>query len=51
MKPIEDFLLQEMSKAIQKKQELELQLILAEKEYAAIRAAYKAYKEAETCQK
>lgn len=51
MKQVENFLLEEMSKVIEKKQELELQLILAEKEYEAIRAAYKAYKGVDACQK
>ena len=43
MEHIEAFLLDEMSKAIEKKQELELQLLIAEKEYEAIRAAYRAH--------
>ena len=52
MKRAENVLLEEMSKLIEKKQELELQLILAEKEYAAIKRAYKALKvEDEPCQK
>ena len=52
MKQAENVLLEEMSKPIEKKQELELQLILAEKEYAAIKRAYKALKqEDEECQK
>ena len=44
MKHIEDFLLNEMAAAIERKQEAELQLIIAEKEYAAIQAAYRALK-------
>lgn len=43
MKHIEKYLLEEMSKAIEKKQELELQLLIAEKEYESIRAAYRAH--------
>ena len=44
MKHIEEYLLEEMSKAIEKKQELELQLMIAEKEWESIRAAYRALK-------
>lgn len=47
MKQIEDVLLDNLSKAIEKKNELELQLLLAEKEVKAMRAAYKALKEEE----
>lgn len=47
MKRIEDLLLEEMSKAIEKKAEAELQLIIAEREYKALQAAYKAFKEAQ----
>lgn len=47
MKHIEEILLEEMVSAIEKKQEAELRLIIAEKEYAAIQAAYKAYIEAQ----
>ena len=43
MKHVEEFLLEEMTKAIEKKQELELQLLLAEEEYKSLRAAYRAY--------
>lgn len=46
MKQFEDLLLEEMSRAIEKKQELELQLMIAQKEYEAAQAAYRAYKEA-----
>jgi hypothetical protein len=45
MKHIEEYLLEEMSKAIEKKQELELQLMIAEREYESIRAAYRALKQ------
>lgn len=44
MKHIENYLLGEMAAAIERKQEAELQLIIAEKEYAAIQAAYRALK-------
>lgn len=44
MKHIEEFLLNEMTRAIHKKQELELQLMIAEKEYQAIQASYRALK-------
>lgn len=44
LKKVENVMLEEMSKLIEKKQELELQLMIAEKEYAAIRRAYKALK-------
>lgn len=40
---MEKFLLEEMAKAMEKKQELELQLMIAEKEYKALKAAYNAY--------
>jgi hypothetical protein len=43
MKRIDDYLLEQMGAAIEKKQELELQLMIAEKEYQAIQAAYRAY--------
>jgi len=33
MKHIEDFLFEELSKAIEKKNEIEVQLLIAEKEY------------------
>lgn len=45
MKHIEDFLLEAMGKAIEKKQEAQLQLMIAEQEYEAIQAAYRALKE------
>ena len=45
MKHIEDFLFEELSKAIEKKNEIEVQLLIAEKEYQAVRAAYQAYKQ------
>lgn len=45
MKHIEEYLLNEMAAAIERKQEAELQLIIAEKEYEAIRAAYQALKQ------
>ena len=44
MKRFEDTILEEMTKVMEKKQELELQLMIAEKEYAALQAAYRAYK-------
>ena len=44
MKHIEDFLFDELTKAIEKKNELELQLMLAEKECKALKAALTAYK-------
>lgn len=47
MKQVENVMLEEMSKLIEKKQELELQLMIAEKEYEAIRRAYKALKAAD----
>jgi uncharacterized protein (DUF3084 family) len=45
MKHIEDFLFEEMEKAKAKKNELELEFAIAEKEYQALRAAYQAYKQ------
>ena len=48
MKRIEEFLFEEMTKVMEKKQELELQLLIAEQEYEAIKAALKAYKGGET---
>lgn len=47
MKRFEDLMLEEMAKAMEKKQELELQLMIAQKEYDALQAAYRAYKEAQ----
>lgn len=47
MKHVEEYLLEQMAAAIEKKQELELQLLIAEKEYEAIRAAYRALKQHE----
>lgn len=44
MKHIEEYLFNEMVKAMEKKNVLELQLIIAEEELERIRAAYKAYK-------
>lgn len=43
MKQIEKTLFDEMTLAIEKKQELELQLMIAQRECAALEAAYKAY--------
>ena len=44
MEKIEEYLFNEMVKAMEKKNVLELQLIIAEEELQRIRAAYKAYK-------
>lgn len=47
MEQIKTYLLQEMTKALEKQNELELQLMIAKKEYNAISKAYKAYVESE----
>lgn len=41
---MEEILLNALTKAIEKKNELELQYIIAEQEYEALLRAYKAYK-------
>lgn len=45
MKHIENYLLTELAAAIEKKQQAELELMIAEKEYEAIQAAYRALKQ------
>ena len=47
MKNIETNLLNELCAAIEKKQELQLQLIIAEREVEELRETYRAYKEKE----
>ena len=43
MTNVEQYLLEQMTEVMEKKHELELQLMIAEQEYAAIQAAYRAY--------
>ena len=43
MKDMEKYLFDEMTKAIENKHELELRLLIAEKECQALQAAYKAF--------
>lgn len=51
MKLIEEVILQELAEVIERKNQLELELQIAEAEYKAILAAYKAYKGVDACQK
>lgn len=43
MTKTEKYLLDEMTKAMELKNELELQLLIAEQEYEKVQAAYRAY--------
>lgn len=43
MKPFEEYLLEELTKAAEKRDECSIQLNIAQKEYEAIRAAYQAF--------
>lgn len=52
MKLIEEVILQELAEVIERKNQLELELQIAEAEYKAILAAYKGYKGVDKeCQK
>jgi hypothetical protein len=44
MDRIETMLFDELTKAIEKKQQAEMELLIAEREYSAIQAAYRSYK-------
>jgi hypothetical protein len=45
MDKIEEYLLHEFTKVLEKKNELELQLTIVKQDYEKVLAAYKAYKE------
>ena len=45
MKHIDDYLLEQMAEAMERKQEAELKLIIAEREYEALLKEYKAVKQ------